>query len=91
MWYILIVNNNTVCYLYDCSGERNGYNIPKVTSCAEKLEWLSKDTKEILAAKERGEIPEKVRRLLGDGYLCMYQNLFAGIIILPSDRNLQTL
>jgi len=46
-----------------------------VSSCPEALEWLSKSTKEILAAKERGEIPEKVRRLLGDGYLCMYQNL----------------
>lgn len=46
-----------------------------MTSCPEALEWLSKDTKEILAAKERGDIPEKVRRLLGDGYLCMYQNL----------------
>lgn len=30
---------------------------------------------EILDAEERGEIPEKVRRLLSDGYLCMYQNL----------------
>lgn len=49
--------------------------IPKVSSCPEALEWLSKSTEEILAAKERGEIPEKVRRLLGDGYLCMYQNL----------------
>lgn len=46
-----------------------------MSPCPEALEWLSKDTKEILAAKERGEIPEKVRRLLGDGYLCMYQNL----------------
>ncbi|XP_078367475.1 ubiquitin carboxyl-terminal hydrolase CYLD-like [Oculina patagonica] len=59
----------------DRKGERNGYNIPAVTPCPEALEWLSKDTAEILAAKERGEIPEKVRRLLGDGYLCMYQNL----------------
>ena len=56
-------------------GEKNGYNIPAVTPCPEAVEWLSKDPKEILAAKERGEVPGKVRRLLGDGYLCMYQNL----------------
>ena len=58
-----------------CLGEKNGYNIPAVTRCPEALEWLSKDPREIIAAKEKGEIPEKVRRLLGDGYLCMYQNL----------------
>ncbi|XP_074619112.1 ubiquitin carboxyl-terminal hydrolase CYLD-like [Acropora palmata] len=57
------------------NGEKNGYNIPAVTPCPEAVEWLSKDRKEILAAKERGEVPGKVRRLLGDGYLCMYQNL----------------
>lgn len=57
------------------SGERNGYNIPAVTRCPEALEWLSKTPEEIIAAKKRGEMPEKVRRLLGDGYLCMYQNL----------------
>lgn len=59
----------------DRKGEKNGYNIPAVTPCPEAVEWLSKDPKEILAAKERGEVPGKVRRLLGDGYLCMYQNL----------------
>ncbi|XP_022777778.1 ubiquitin carboxyl-terminal hydrolase CYLD-like [Stylophora pistillata] len=59
----------------DRKGERNGYNIPAVTPCPEALEWLSKTPDEISAAKERGEMPEKVRRLLGDGYLCMYQNL----------------
>lgn len=59
----------------DRKGERNGYNIPAVTRCPEALEWLSKSPEEIIAAKERGEMPEKVRRLLGDGYLCMYQNL----------------
>ncbi|XP_067052974.1 ubiquitin carboxyl-terminal hydrolase CYLD-like [Acropora muricata] len=59
----------------DRKGEKNGYNIPAVTPCPEAVEWLSKDPKEILAAKERGEVPDKVRRLLGDGYLCMYQNL----------------
>ncbi|XP_015770334.1 PREDICTED: uncharacterized protein LOC107348782 isoform X4 [Acropora digitifera] len=59
----------------DRKGEKNGYNIPAVTPCPEAMEWLSKDPKEILAAKERGEVPDKVRRLLGDGYLCMYQNL----------------
>ena len=46
-----------------------------MSDCPEALEWLSKDPKEIVAAKTRGEMPEKVRRLLGDGYLCMYQNL----------------
>ncbi|XP_068743882.1 ubiquitin carboxyl-terminal hydrolase CYLD-like isoform X2 [Montipora capricornis] len=55
--------------------EKNGYNIPAVTRCPEALEWLSKDPQEIVAVKERGEIPDKVQRLLGDGYLCMYQNL----------------
>ncbi|XP_068684418.1 ubiquitin carboxyl-terminal hydrolase CYLD-like isoform X2 [Montipora foliosa] len=59
----------------DRKGEKNGYNIPAVTRCPEALEWLSKDPKDIIAAKEKGEIPDKVRRLLGDGYLCMYQNL----------------
>ena len=53
----------------------NACNIPAVTPCLEAREWLSKDPSEIAAAKERGEMPEKVRRLLGDGYLCMYQNL----------------
>ncbi|XP_044175285.1 ubiquitin carboxyl-terminal hydrolase CYLD-like [Acropora millepora] len=59
--------------------EKNGYNIPAVTPCPEAMEWLSKDPKEILSAKERGEVPDKVRRLLGDGYLCMYQNLDDGV------------
>ena len=64
------------CFVYpDCLGEKNGYNIPAVSECPEALEWLSKDPKEIVAAKERGEMPQKVRRLLGDGYLCMYQDL----------------
>ncbi|XP_067052965.1 myosin heavy chain, striated muscle-like isoform X2 [Acropora muricata] len=62
---------------FDSMADRMGksYHIPAVTPCPEAMEWLSKDPKEILAAKERGEVPEKVRRLLGDGYLCMYQNL----------------
>ena len=59
-------------------GLGESYNIPAVTPCPEAMEWLSKDPKEILAAKERGEVPDKVRRLLGDGYLCMYQNLDDG-------------
>ncbi|KAJ7387990.1 hypothetical protein OS493_040566 [Desmophyllum pertusum] len=60
----------------DRKGERNGYNIPAVTPCPEALEWLSKDTKEIIAAKERGDIPEKVPPLTGRmDICCMYQNL----------------
>lgn len=55
-------------------GEQNGYNIPSVTHCPEATEWLSSDRQRIIAAKEKGEIPEKARRLLGDAYLCMYQN-----------------
>ncbi|PFX21241.1 Ubiquitin carboxyl-terminal hydrolase CYLD [Stylophora pistillata] len=57
------------------NGGRNGYNIPAMKRCPEALEWLSKTPMEIIAAKERGEMPVKVRSLLGDGYLCMYQRL----------------
>ena len=57
------------------AGERNGYNIPSVTPCPEVGEWLNSSGEKVADAKRDGKIPDLIKRLLGDAYLCFYQNL----------------
>jgi hypothetical protein len=46
-----------------------------VTPCPEAKEWLSKRPEDIISAKEKGELPPHMKRLFGDAYMCLYQNL----------------
>jgi ubiquitin thioesterase CYLD len=56
------------------TGAQNGYNIPSVTECPEVIEWLSseKQNRERIINTDDKEMPDRVRRILGDAYVCLY-------------------
>lgn len=59
----------------DRMGEQSGYNIPEVKLCKDLSQWLSEDYQsEIMRHRDDRELPEHMRRLLCDAYMCMYQN-----------------
>ncbi|XP_048762223.2 ubiquitin carboxyl-terminal hydrolase CYLD-like [Ostrea edulis] len=59
----------------DRMGEQSGYNIPEVKLCPDLSKWLSDDyQEEIMRRSEDKELPEHIRRLLCDAYMCMYQS-----------------
>ncbi|KAK3086225.1 hypothetical protein FSP39_015433 [Pinctada imbricata] len=60
----------------DRMGEQSGYNIPEVKFCQDLLTWLSEEShSEIIQRKDDKELPEDIRRLLCDGYMCLYQSI----------------
>ncbi|OWF38021.1 ubiquitin carboxyl-terminal hydrolase CYLD-like isoform X2 [Mizuhopecten yessoensis] len=59
----------------DRMGEQSGYNIPEVKLCKDLSQWLSDDYQsEIMSHRDNKDLPEHMRRLLCDAYMCMYQN-----------------
>lgn len=59
----------------DRMGEQSGYNIPEIKLCPDLSKWLSDDyQEEIMRRTEDKELPEHIRRLLCDAYMCMYQS-----------------
>ena len=69
---------NTIKMLFFCnhSGTKDGYNLPAVIECNEVIDWLSseKQNREKIINTEDKDLPEKVRRILGDAYMCFYQS-----------------
>jgi len=57
----------------DRVGEQSGYNIPEVTCCEQFEEWLEMDQSKILEM-DRKEMPDHMRRLFCDAYMCLYQS-----------------
>ncbi|XP_028410189.1 ubiquitin carboxyl-terminal hydrolase CYLD-like [Dendronephthya gigantea] len=60
----------------DRVGTKNGYNVPSVTECPEVIEWLSseKQNRERIINTNDKDLPDRVRRILGDAYVCLYQS-----------------
>jgi len=58
-----------------CPGEQHGYNVPNVECCPYLPAWLD-DTSytEIRNHRDERSLPEQMRRLLCDAYICMYQS-----------------
>lgn len=56
-------------------GEQNGYNIPEVVSVPNLPLWLSEEGSKELNERYSSDksLPEHAKRLLCDGYMCMYQ------------------
>ncbi|VDI77592.1 ubiquitin carboxyl-terminal hydrolase CYLD-like [Mytilus galloprovincialis] len=58
----------------DRMGEQSGYNIPEVQFCPDLNKWLSPEyNKEIIKREDDKDLPENIKRLLCDAYMCMYQ------------------
>lgn len=57
----------------DRVGEQSGYNIPQITYCEQFEEWLKMDHNQLLEIDQK-EMPEHMRRLLCDAYMCLYQS-----------------
>nr|CAG4646923.1 EOG090X03LH [Megafenestra aurita]SVE92296.1 EOG090X03LH [Megafenestra aurita] len=56
----------------DRKGEQNGFNIPEVIACPDLPLWLSDDwDKQLLSSVG---LPNYVRRLFSDAYMCLYQS-----------------
>ncbi|BFZ12764.1 hypothetical protein BsWGS_15803 [Bradybaena similaris] len=59
----------------DRMGEQGGYNIPEVVPVPEISEWLAEhNLKQLLQWSDDKDLPEYLRRILCDGYMCMYQS-----------------
>ena len=53
----------------------NGYNIPEVTAAPDVPLWLSEERADFLAAnKDDKALPPHAKRLICDGYMCLYQS-----------------
>nr|XP_009860718.1 ubiquitin carboxyl-terminal hydrolase CYLD [Ciona intestinalis] len=57
----------------DRVGEQSGYNIPEITYCENFEKWLETDQHKLLEMEQK-EMPEHMRRLLCDAYMCLYQS-----------------
>ena len=55
-------------------GEQSGYNIPEVTPCPDLFTWLSDQHYNEIVNKQDKDLPEHMRRLICDAYICMYQS-----------------
>jgi len=56
-------------------GEQSGYNIPEVKECSEIPRWLSDECfSDIMKNPDDKTLPEYMRRLICDAYICMYQS-----------------
>nr|CAG4643102.1 EOG090X03LH [Ilyocryptus agilis] len=69
----------------DRKGEQNGFNIPQVVPCPDLPHWLADDwDRQLLVAEQTspgsssssgpGSLPDHVRRLFSDAYMCLYQS-----------------
>ncbi|GFR74984.1 ubiquitin carboxyl-terminal hydrolase CYLD [Elysia marginata] len=59
----------------DRMGEQGGYNIPEVVHVPKFAEWLDKSfMRELHSNTDDKDLPEHLRRVLCDGYMCMYQS-----------------
>ncbi|XP_071091905.1 ubiquitin carboxyl-terminal hydrolase CYLD-like [Haliotis cracherodii] len=59
----------------DRMGEQKGYNIPEVKVVPELSGWLSEGNwDKIHKIDDDKQLPESIRRLLCDAYMCMYQS-----------------
>ncbi|XP_052230210.1 ubiquitin carboxyl-terminal hydrolase CYLD-like isoform X2 [Dreissena polymorpha] len=59
----------------DRRGEQSGYNIPEVQECCEIPLWLSDEHfSDIMKNPDDKNLPEHIRRLICDAYICMYQS-----------------
>ncbi|XP_015109435.1 ubiquitin carboxyl-terminal hydrolase CYLD [Diachasma alloeum] len=59
----------------DRKGEQNGYNIPEMVPCPDFPYWLSEEGSNYLTElTDDRQLPEHAKRLLCDGYMCMYQS-----------------
>ena len=81
-------NLNLASHVHEhCSGavfiffaEQYGYNIPHVHRVADFYDWVIRDEKQSEAMLRRVRradpkgMPEDIRRLLTDSYMCFYQN-----------------
>ena len=57
-------------------GEQHGYNVPEVRECSDITNWFSEQGhSEIMSFEEDKLLPELIRRLLCDSYMCMYQSV----------------
>ena len=58
------------------TGEQNGYNVPEVKPCAPFIpDWLKPENQhKIQEIKDDKQLPEMLKRVLCDGYICMYQS-----------------
>jgi len=55
------------------AGEQHGYNIPSVERCPQLPTWLENESyEEIRRRHDDRDLPEQMRRLLCDAYICMY-------------------
>lgn len=57
----------------DRVGEQMGYNVPEVTYCPDFEKWITMPDHEIMSMNEK-QMPEHMRRLLCDAYMCLYEN-----------------
>ena len=61
---------------FEILGEQSGYNIPEVKMCHNFTQWLSEEShNDIIQRKDDKELPEDIRRLLCDAYMCLYQSI----------------
>lgn len=59
----------------NATGEQGGYNIPEVVAVPEISEWLDENNlHQLLQWSDDKDLPEYLRRILCDGYMCMYQS-----------------
>ncbi|KAK2724608.1 ubiquitin carboxyl-terminal hydrolase CYLD-like isoform X2 [Artemia franciscana] len=60
----------------DRKGEQHGYNIPEMQPCPELGQWLREewDHSVLNSPVGRESVPELVKRLFSDAYLCLYQS-----------------
>ncbi|GFO20654.1 ubiquitin carboxyl-terminal hydrolase cyld [Plakobranchus ocellatus] len=59
----------------DRMGEQGGYNIPEVVHVPKFADWLDKSfMRNLHSSTDDKELPEHLRRVLCDGYMCMYQS-----------------
>ena len=58
-----------------CPGEQHGYNVPEVREVPDMSEWLADHKQnDIMSVEDDKLLPEPMRRLLCDGYMCMYES-----------------
>nr|CAG4636884.1 EOG090X03LH [Ceriodaphnia reticulata]SVE72843.1 EOG090X03LH [Ceriodaphnia reticulata] len=58
----------------DRKGEQNGFNIPEVIACPDLPRWLSDEWDKQLLNPPGTGLPDYVRRIFSDAYMCLYQS-----------------
>ena len=61
-------------------GGENGFSLPEIKHCPDIGDWLSNlNSIDNNHSMDDKEFPEHIRRLLCDGYICMYQSKMASM------------